>query len=115
VTCGVAQTPSTFTAAGKPLAGEFARLVLATFHGEQGRRLLRSDTAVACTKNVFRPDQIELDSEGGTDLATLLVAACEEDAFTQSETGCDGTRHRSAAKTCWAARSRLSHKRWDGR
>jgi cysteine synthase len=39
---------------------------------------LAGDTAVACAKNVFRPEQIELGSGGGTDMAAMIVAAYEE-------------------------------------
>ncbi|MGB7733399.1 MAG: VWA-like domain-containing protein, partial [Thermoguttaceae bacterium] len=40
--------------------------------------VLAGDTAVACAKNVFRPEQIELGGGGGTDMAAMIVAACEE-------------------------------------
>ena len=41
-------------------------------------RVLAGDTAVACAKNVFCPEQIELGGGGGTDMAAMVVAACEE-------------------------------------
>jgi predicted metal-dependent peptidase len=44
----------------------------------RGLRVLAGDTAVACAKNVFRPEQIELGGGGGTDMAAMIVAACEE-------------------------------------
>jgi predicted metal-dependent peptidase len=44
----------------------------------RGLRVLAGDTAVACAKNVFRPEQIELNGGGGTDMAALIVAAEEE-------------------------------------
>ena len=44
----------------------------------RGLRVLAGDTAVACAKNVFRPEQIELSGGGGTDMAALIVAAAEE-------------------------------------
>ncbi|MFZ1935902.1 MAG: VWA-like domain-containing protein [Thermoguttaceae bacterium] len=44
----------------------------------RGLRALAGDTAVACAKNVFRPEQIELNGGGGTDMAAMIVAACEE-------------------------------------
>ena len=44
----------------------------------RGLRVLAGDTAVACAKNVFRPEQIELSGGGGTDMAAMIVAACEE-------------------------------------
>jgi predicted metal-dependent peptidase len=39
---------------------------------------LAGDTAVACAKNVFRPEQIELHGGGGTDMAAIFVTACAE-------------------------------------
>ncbi len=33
---------------------------------------------MACAKNVFRPEQIELNGGGGTDMAAMIVAACDE-------------------------------------
>jgi hypothetical protein len=36
------------------------------------------DTAVACAKNVFRPEQIELSGGGGTAMDRLIVAASQE-------------------------------------
>jgi predicted metal-dependent peptidase len=44
----------------------------------RGLRVLAGDTAVACAKNIFRPEQIELNGGGGTDMAAMIVAACEE-------------------------------------
>ena len=44
----------------------------------RGLRVLAGDTAVACAKNVFRPEQVELAGGGGTDMAALIVAAAEE-------------------------------------
>jgi len=44
----------------------------------RGLRVLAGDTAVACAKNVFRPEQIELNGGGGTDMTALIVAAAEE-------------------------------------
>ncbi len=44
----------------------------------RGLRVIAGDTAVACAKNVFRPEQIELTGGGGTDMAVLIVAASEE-------------------------------------
>ena len=44
----------------------------------RGLRVLAGDTAVACAKNVFRPEQIELNGGGGTDMSAMIVAACEE-------------------------------------
>ncbi len=44
----------------------------------RGLRVLAGDTAVACAKNVFRPEQVELGGGGGTDMAAMIVAACEE-------------------------------------
>ncbi|MGB7735128.1 MAG: VWA-like domain-containing protein [Thermoguttaceae bacterium] len=44
----------------------------------RGLRVLAGDTAVACAKNVFRPEQIELNGGGGTDMAAMIVAACQE-------------------------------------
>ncbi len=44
----------------------------------RGLRVLAGDTAVACAKNVFRPEQIELNGGGGTDMSALIVAAAEE-------------------------------------
>ncbi len=44
----------------------------------RGLRVLAGDTAVACAKNIFRPEQIELHGGGGTDMAAMIVAACEE-------------------------------------
>jgi predicted metal-dependent peptidase len=40
--------------------------------------VLAGDTAVACAKNVFRPEQVELAGGGGTDMAAMIVAAAEE-------------------------------------
>lgn len=44
----------------------------------RGLRVIAGDTAVACAKNVFRPEQIELKGGGGTDMAALIVAAAQE-------------------------------------
>src|SRR5208283_2487308 len=44
----------------------------------RGLRVLAGDTAVACAKNVFRPEQVELSGGGGTDMSALIVAATEE-------------------------------------
>jgi predicted metal-dependent peptidase len=44
----------------------------------RGLRVLAGDTAVACAKNVFRPEQVELSGGGGTDMAAMIEAACEE-------------------------------------
>jgi predicted metal-dependent peptidase len=44
----------------------------------RGLRVLAGDTVVACAQNVFRPEQIELSSGGGTDMAAMILAACEE-------------------------------------
>ena len=44
----------------------------------RGLRVLAGDTAVACAKNVFRPEQVELTGGGGTDMAALIVTASEE-------------------------------------
>ena len=44
----------------------------------RGLRVLTGDTAVACAKNVFRPEQIELAGGGGTDMSAMIVAACKE-------------------------------------
>ena len=44
----------------------------------RGLRVLAGDTAVACAKNIFRPEQIELNGGGGTDMTAMIVAACEE-------------------------------------
>jgi predicted metal-dependent peptidase len=44
----------------------------------RGLRVLAGDTAVACAKNVFRPEQIELSGGGGTDMSAMIVAACDE-------------------------------------
>jgi predicted metal-dependent peptidase len=44
----------------------------------RGLRVLAGDTAVACAKNVFRPEQIEFSGGGGTDMSALIVAAAEE-------------------------------------
>ena len=44
----------------------------------RGLRVLAGDTAVACAKNVFRPEQVELNGGGGTDMAAMIEAACEE-------------------------------------
>ena len=44
----------------------------------RGLRVLAGDTAVACAKNVFRPEQVELNGGGGTDMAAMIGAACEE-------------------------------------
>jgi predicted metal-dependent peptidase len=44
----------------------------------RGLRVLAGDTAVACAKNVFRPEQIELSGGGGTAMDRLIVAAAEE-------------------------------------
>jgi predicted metal-dependent peptidase len=44
----------------------------------RGLRVLAGDTAVACAKNVFRPEQIELSGGGGTDMSALIAAAAEE-------------------------------------
>ncbi len=44
----------------------------------RGLRVIAGDTAVACAKNVFRPEQIELTGGGGTDMSALIVAASEE-------------------------------------
>ncbi|MDD4892355.1 MAG: VWA-like domain-containing protein [Phycisphaerae bacterium] len=44
----------------------------------RGLRVLAGDTAVACAKNVFRPEQIELAGGGGTDMSAMIVAAAEE-------------------------------------
>jgi predicted metal-dependent peptidase len=44
----------------------------------RGLRVLVGDTAVACAKNVFRPQQIELNGGGGTDMSALVLAACQE-------------------------------------
>jgi hypothetical protein len=44
----------------------------------RGLRVLAGDAAVACAKNVFRPEQIELGGGGGTDMAALIAAAAEE-------------------------------------
>ena len=44
----------------------------------RGLRVLAGDTAVACAKNVFRPEQVELAGGGGTDMAALIVAAAKE-------------------------------------
>jgi predicted metal-dependent peptidase len=41
-------------------------------------RVLAGDTAVACAKNVFRPEQVELAGGGGTDMAVLIVVAAKE-------------------------------------
>jgi hypothetical protein len=39
----------------------------------RGLRVLAGDTAVACAKTVFRPEQIELRSGGGTAMDRLIV------------------------------------------
>jgi predicted metal-dependent peptidase len=44
----------------------------------RGLRVLAGDTAVACAKNVFRPEHIELSGGGGTDMSAMILAACEE-------------------------------------
>jgi hypothetical protein len=44
----------------------------------RGLRVLAGDTAVACAKSIFRPEQIELSGGGGTDMAAMIVAACAE-------------------------------------
>ena len=44
----------------------------------RGLRVLAGDTAVACHKNVFRPEQVELAGGGGTDMSAMIVAATEE-------------------------------------
>jgi predicted metal-dependent peptidase len=44
----------------------------------RGLRVLAGDTTVACAKNIFRPEQIELNGGGGTDMAAMIVAACAE-------------------------------------
>jgi predicted metal-dependent peptidase len=44
----------------------------------RGLRVLAGDTAVACAKNVFRPEQIKLSGGGGTAMNRLIVAAAEE-------------------------------------
>jgi predicted metal-dependent peptidase len=44
----------------------------------RGLRVLAGDTAVACAKNVFRPEQIELNGGGGTDMAAIIVTVCDE-------------------------------------
>jgi predicted metal-dependent peptidase len=44
----------------------------------RGLRVLAGDTAVACAKNIFRPEQIELSGGGGTAMDRLIVAAAEE-------------------------------------
>ncbi len=44
----------------------------------RGLRVLAGDTAVACAKNFFRPEQVELAGGGGTDMSALIVAASEE-------------------------------------
>jgi predicted metal-dependent peptidase len=44
----------------------------------RGLRVLAGDTAVACAKNIFRPEQIELNGGGGTDMSAMILAACEE-------------------------------------
>jgi predicted metal-dependent peptidase len=43
-----------------------------------GLRVLAGDTAVASAKNVFRPEQVELVGNGGTDMTAMIVAACDE-------------------------------------
>ena len=64
----------------------------------RGLRVLAGDTAVACAKNVFRPEQIELSGGGGTDMAAMIVAACEERPVTQGDSGRDRRIHRLAAQ-----------------
>ena len=44
----------------------------------RGLRVLAGDTVVACAKNVFRPEQVELAGGGGTDMNVLIQAAAEE-------------------------------------
>ena len=44
----------------------------------RGLRVLAGDTAVACAKSIFRPEQIELSGGGGTDMSAMILAACEE-------------------------------------
>jgi hypothetical protein len=44
----------------------------------RGLRVLAGDTAVACAKNVFRPEQVELSGGAGTDMAAMIEAACDE-------------------------------------
>ena len=44
----------------------------------RGLRVLAGDTAVACAKNAFRPEQVELAGGGGTAMAAMIVAAAEE-------------------------------------
>ena len=80
----------------------------------RGLRVLAGDTAVACAKNIFRPEQIELSGGGGTDMAALIVAAAEERPAPQGDSGCHRWIHRLAAKTCWAAGSGLPHANRDG-
>ena len=77
---------------------DLVRGVLATFHGEQVRRLLAGDTAVACAKNVFRPKQIDRTQRRGRygygrdDRSGVLG-----EAVTQSRSGCEQWLHRLAA------------------
>jgi predicted metal-dependent peptidase len=40
--------------------------------------VLAGDAAVACAKNVFGPEQVELNGGGGTDMAAMIETACEE-------------------------------------
>ena len=63
----------------------------------RGLRVLAGDTAVACAKNVFRPEQIELSGGGGTDMSAMILAACEERPAAQGNPGRDGWIHRLAA------------------
>ena len=44
----------------------------------RGLRVLAGDTCVACAKNIFRSEQVELAGGGGTDMAAMIAAAAEE-------------------------------------
>ena len=81
----------------------------------RGLRVLAGDTAVACAKNVFRPEQIELNGGGGTDMAAMIVAAAEERPAPKAILVVTDGYTGWPRETCWAASSGLSNAKPGGR
>ena len=74
----IADTSGSMEKADLALALGVIQNALRSLPDPRGLRVLAGDTAVACAKNVFRPEQVELCGGGGTDMSALIVAAAEE-------------------------------------
>jgi predicted metal-dependent peptidase len=74
----IADTSGSMKAADLALALGVIQGALRSLPDPRGLRVLAGDTTVACAKNVFRPEQVELCGGGGTDMSALIVTAAEE-------------------------------------